>query len=83
MQQGKNENVRLKKGEPQMGDDVRAILERPTCSVSELQKILRTSKNPTYDAVKRGDVPSIRVGGRILIPTAPLRKMLGLDGEAS
>jgi excisionase family DNA binding protein len=74
---------KLKKGEPHMADDVHKILGRPTCSVSELQKILRTSKNPTYDAVKRGELPSIRVGGRILIPTAPLRKMLGLEVEAS
>jgi hypothetical protein len=63
-------------------DDIRAILELPTCSVEELRRIFDLSKNPAYEAVKRGDFPSIRVGGRIRIPTAPLRKMLGLEAEA-
>jgi excisionase family DNA binding protein len=61
-----------------MGDELKSILDRPTCSVEEYGKIIGVSRNPAYDAVKRGDVPSIRVGGRIRIPTAPLKQMLGL-----
>jgi len=64
-----------------MGSDIQAILSRPTCSVEEYRKIIGLSKNPAYEAVKRGDVPSIRVGGRIRIPTAPLKQMLGLTQE--
>lgn len=37
------------------------------------------SKGATYDAVRRGDIPSIRMGGRIVVPTAALRRLLGLD----
>ena len=62
-----------------MTEDTKEILDQPTCSVEELGKVLRLSKNPAYEAVKRGDFPSIRVGGRIRIPTAPLRQMLGID----
>ena len=62
-----------------MTKDINAILERPTCSVEELGRILGVSKNPAYDAVKRGDIPSIRVRGKIRIPTAPLRRMLGIE----
>jgi len=47
-----------------MTEDITAILERPTCSVEELGRILGVSKNPAYDAVKRGDFPSIRIRGR-------------------
>jgi hypothetical protein len=65
-----------------MSDDIRALLEQPTCSVEELRKIFALSKNPAYEAVKRGDFPSVRIGRRIRIPTAPLRKMLGLGREA-
>ena len=36
-----------------------------------------------YEAAKRGDLPTIRIGRRYLVPTAPLRRMLGLDQEAS
>jgi hypothetical protein len=35
-------------------EDITAILERPTCSVAELGRILGISKNPAYDAVKPG-----------------------------
>jgi excisionase family DNA binding protein len=40
---------------------------------------LGLSRNPTYEAVRRGDIPSIRVGGAIRVPAAALRQMLGLD----
>ena len=61
-----------------MTKDINEILDQPTCSVEELGRVFRLSKNPAYEAVKRGDFPSIRVGGRIRVPTAPLRQMLGL-----
>jgi predicted DNA-binding transcriptional regulator AlpA len=54
------------------------VLEKPTCTVEEFRKLMGLSKNPAYDAIKRGDVPSIRIGGRIVIPTAPLRQLLGI-----
>jgi hypothetical protein len=62
-----------------MSDDIKAILARPTCSVDEFGKIFGLSKNPAYEAVKRGDVPSVRFGGRIRVPTAPLKAKLGLS----
>jgi hypothetical protein len=61
------------------GTDIKAILERPTCSVDEFRKIFGLSKNPAYEAVKRGEVLSVRIGGSIRIPTAPLRVQLGLE----
>jgi hypothetical protein len=61
-----------------MPDDIRKILARPTCTVGEFGKIFGLSKNPAYEAVKRGDVPSIRMGRLIRVPTAPLRAKLGL-----
>ncbi|MEV5429250.1 hypothetical protein [Streptomyces sp. NPDC052701] len=33
----------------------------------------------TWNAMKRGDLPSIRIGRRLFIPTAELRRLLGLD----
>jgi excisionase family DNA binding protein len=66
------------KGAAPMNKDTNAILERRTCSVEEFGKMMGVSKNPAYEAVKRGDVASIRVGGRIRIPTAPLKAKLGI-----
>jgi hypothetical protein len=52
------------------------------CSVDEFAKIFGISRNPAYEAVKRGDVPSIRFNGRIRVPTAPLKAKLGLEGAS-
>ncbi len=35
-------------------------------------------RSGTYEAMRRGEVPSVRIGRRLFIPTAPLRQMLGL-----
>lgn len=55
----------------------------------EIQPLLRPNDivglHPTlrrtavYDAIKRGDIPSITIGSRIFIPTASLRRVLHLD----
>ena len=36
-------------------------------------------RQSTYEAAKRGDIPTIRIGNRILVPLAQLRKLLGED----
>ncbi len=64
-----------------MNDRVKEILGRPTCSVEECREIVPGSRNSTYEAIKRGDIPSIRVGRRIHVLTAPLKAKLGL-GQA-
>jgi excisionase family DNA binding protein len=56
--------------------DPRAV---PTLRVEEVATILRTGRSATYEAVRRGEIPSIRVGRRLLVPTAALARLLGLD----
>ena len=34
------------------------------------------SKNVAYEAARRGEIPSIRLGGRILVPRAALEQLL-------
>ena len=36
-------------------------------------------RQSTYEAARRGDIPTIRIGNRILVPLAKLRKLLGED----
>jgi excisionase family DNA binding protein len=43
---------------------------------------LGLSRNGTYDAAKRGDIPIIRIGKRILVPKAALERLLTTTGEA-
>jgi hypothetical protein len=40
---------------------------------------LDLGKSATYDAAMRGDIPTLRIGRRIVVPTAALRRLLQLD----
>lgn len=53
---------------------------RPTITVSEAAVVLGISRNSAYAAARRGDLPTIRFGTRILVPTARLRSLLGMEG---
>ncbi len=53
-------------------------LEEPTVDVERAGRILGISRGSAYEGVRTGDLPSIRVGRRILVPTAKLLEMLGL-----
>lgn len=48
-------------------------------SVEEASAVLGIGRNAAYEAVRRGEIPSLRIGGRILVPKAAVQKMLGLD----
>lgn len=55
--------------------------ERLTLSVPEAAKKLGISRNAAYEAAQRGEIPSIRVGKRLLVPRSAFEKML--TGEAA
>lgn len=42
-----------------------------------LAALMRFSRSSAYDAVKRGEVPSLRLGGRVVVPVPALLRMLG------
>ncbi|MBK5225425.1 MAG: helix-turn-helix domain-containing protein [Thermoleophilia bacterium] len=49
-------------------------MEKLTVSVSEAAKLLGIGRSAAYEAVYRGDLPSVRLGERrILIPMAGLK----------
>jgi excisionase family DNA binding protein len=52
---------------------------RPTLTIPEAAKLLGVSKSCAYEAAKEGQLPSIQVAGRRLVPTAKLLRLLGLD----
>jgi excisionase family DNA binding protein len=51
--------------------------ERRTLSVEEAGRKLGLSRNSAYEAVKRGELPVIKIGKRLLVPMAALNRMLG------
>ena len=49
---------------------------RPVLTVSQTAELLGLGRNAAYDAVARGDIPSIRIGRRLLVPKAALENLL-------
>jgi excisionase family DNA binding protein len=56
-------------------------LERPTVSVEEAGALCGLGRSAAYEAVRRGDLPSLRFGRSLRVPTARLRVLLGIDPE--
>ena len=60
---------------------IKAALQRPGISPEELYElgILPVGRNGIYDACNRGEIECFRIGKKIVISTAPLRRKLGID----
>jgi hypothetical protein len=58
-------------------------LAGPTTTVPMAGKVLGLSRNKAYEAAARGEIPTLRFGKRIVVPTMPLRRMLGLEGGST
>ncbi len=66
-----------------MNKELQELLSSPTADVPEVGRICYgLSRNGSYDAAKRGDIPTIKVGRLLKVPTAALRKQLGLEVAA-
>jgi excisionase family DNA binding protein len=47
-----------------------------TASVPEAGEALGVSRKAAYEAAKRGEIPTIKIGKRLLVPVAALERML-------
>jgi hypothetical protein len=56
--------------------------DQPTMRLwPDVGEILGLSRASTYEAAKRGEIPTIRFGARVVVPTAALRRLVQLDPE--
>lgn len=62
-------------------EDVAKLLMFPTTTVEKAGQILGLGRSASYEAVARGDIPILRFGRRIVVPTAKLREMLGIKDQ--
>jgi excisionase family DNA binding protein len=51
-------------------------LEGRVVTLNEAAVILRISRGSAYEAAKRREIPTIRIGRRLLVPAAALERML-------
>lgn len=62
------------------------VFRRATITVEEAARVLGISRGSAYEAVRRGQLPTIRIGKRLIVPVASLERMLasaGADAEES
>ena len=57
--------------------------QRLTISVEEAGRLLGISRGLAYELVNRGDIPSVRLGRRIVVPRRALDRLLDLPDDAA
>ncbi len=57
------------------------MAKKITGTVDEAAEALDISRNSAYEGVKKGQIPAIRVGKRILVLWGPLMRKLGVRDE--
>jgi hypothetical protein len=48
-------------------------------SVPEAGAMVGLSRGASYEAAKRGEIPTIEIGGLLIVPRGPWLRKLGLD----
>jgi excisionase family DNA binding protein len=56
-------------------------MEQLTLTVEEAARALGINRNSAYEAARNGELPSIKIGRRILVPRAALERMLESAGQ--
>ena len=54
----------------------------PTITVEQAGEVLGISRRSAYRAASTGELPTFKVGRRLLVPTARLLDLLGLPAES-
>ncbi|PWT86822.1 MAG: hypothetical protein C5B58_00785 [Acidobacteria bacterium] len=49
-------------------------------TIPEAARLLGLGRNAAYDAARRGDIPTLRIGRLLLVPKIPFHRMLGMTG---
>lgn len=61
-------------------DDIDARL---TLSVEEVASLLGLGRTATYEAARRGEIPSRKLGRRVIVPVPALLEWLGVSAPAA
>jgi hypothetical protein len=64
--------------------DASAVENRKTLSVPEAGRLyFDLGRNASYEAAKRGDLPTIKIGGKLRVPVIALERMLEQAGKGA
>ncbi len=54
-------------------------MDKKTLTVRELSEVLNIGRSTAYEALRSGQIPSVKVGRRWLIPIAALDQLLNVE----
>ena len=57
------------------------MFERAALTVEEAAMLLGISRASAYAAVQRGEIPTLKIGRRLIVPRAAFEKMLDAASE--
>ena len=57
------------------------MTKKITGTIDEAAVILKVSRNSAYEGVKTGEIPSMRIGKRIIVLWIPFLRSLGVGDE--
>ncbi len=57
-------------------------IKKKTYTVPEAAEILGIGRSSAYEAARRGEIPTIRIGKLLLVPAAQLERLLNGDISA-
>ncbi len=57
------------------------MTKKITGTVDEAAEVLKVSRNSAYEGVKTGEIPSMRIGKRILVLWGPFMRKLGVEED--
>jgi excisionase family DNA binding protein len=58
-------------------------VDKKTLSIPEVGKVLGIGRSAAYEAARSGQLPTIRIGRRILVPLVALERLLEQAGRAA
>ena len=56
-------------------------IERQTLTVEEAARVLGISRSSAYEAVRRGELPPVKIGRRYVVPRVALERLLDQSGR--
>jgi len=66
-----------------MNDELKSLLSGATASIPDVGRVcFGLARQASYAAAKKGDIPTIKVGRSLFVPTTALRKLLQIDVAA-
>lgn len=51
----------------------------PTLKPEEAFGLLGVGRTAGYELIRKNELPALRLGGKLLVPTAPLLRLMGLE----